>query len=196
MVSSVFAHIIDDDPGVRGTVTALCRTIGIEVLEYGDIAEFDRHRSLSQSGCVLLDLRLPRLGGLPGLQHVLDNHPNLPVIVISAYADVRTVALAMRAGATDFFQKPFDAQELLDSIQSAIAAAATNLAGDETAIRIELLSRQQTEVVRRLALGLSEPEIAMELNLHIKSVQRHRKNAAAKLHIQVGDEISLGHHFA
>lgn len=184
-------HIIDDDAAVRDVIRILCRSISIQVQEYASIEAFEQSDVSHLPGCALLDMRLPRLGGLPGVQHIRRHYPALPVIGMSAHATTRTVALAMKAGAVDFFDKPFVAQELLDSIQETLARADNTRNTPELAIRLELLSRTQREVLALLTQGLTEDEAAARLSLHKKSVQRHRRNALEKLRLPVGEEHLL-----
>ena len=184
-------HVIDDDSAVRDVIRILCRSISMQVKEYPSIEAFDRSEENTRSGCILLDLRLPQLGGLPGVQHICRTYPHLPVIVMSAHATTRTVALAMKSGAIDFFDKPFVSQDLLDSIQQALTIVRTPQVPKELSIRIELLSRTQREVLTVLAKGASDDEAAAILSLHKKSVQRHRRNALQKLMLKPGDERGL-----
>jgi FixJ family two-component response regulator len=184
-------HVIDDDVAVRDVIRILCRSISIQVQEYPSIEIFDQKADTELKGCILLDMRLPKLGGLPGVQHIRKLYPALPVIGMSAHATTRTVALAMKAGAVDFFDKPFVAQELLDSIQETLATAHDIGTSSELAVRLELLSRTQREVLALLTQGLTEDEAAARLSLHKKSVQRHRRNALEKLRISPGEEHLL-----
>ncbi len=181
-------HIIDDDAAVRDVIRILCRSISIQVQEYPSIEAFEQSADSHYPGCALLDMRLPKLGGLPGVQYIRKLYPALPVIGMSAHATTRTVALAMKAGAVDFFDKPFLAQELLDSIQEALARVENSKTSPELAIRLELLSRTQREVLALIAQGLTEDEAAATLSLHKKSVQRHRRNALEKLRLNPGEE--------
>jgi two-component system, LuxR family, response regulator FixJ len=184
-------HVIDDDSAVRDVIRILCRSISAQVREYSSIEAFDDSSEGVLSGCILLDMRLPKLGGLPGVQHIRKNYPALPVIGMSAHATTRTVAMAMKAGAVDFFDKPFVPQDLLDSIQEALARSRDTQVPQELNIRLELLSRTQRQVLTLLAQGCSEEEAASALSLHKKSVQRHRRNALEKLKLSAGEEHLL-----
>jgi FixJ family two-component response regulator len=184
-------HIIDDDAAVRDVIRILCRSISTQVREYPSIEAFEQSDDSHLPGCALLDMRLPKLGGLPGVQHLRRHYPALPVIGMSAHATTRTVALVMKAGAVDFFDKPFVAQELLDSIQETLAREDNTRDTSELAIRLELLSRTQREVLALLTQGLTEDDTAARLSLHKKSVQRHRRNALEKLRISPGEEQLL-----
>jgi FixJ family two-component response regulator len=184
-------HVIDDDSSVRDVIRILCRSISAQVREYPSIEAFDQNSEKELRGCILLDMRLPKLGGLPGVQHIRQNYPALPVIGMSAHATTRTVALAMKAGAIDFFDKPFVPQDLLDSIQQALALSGDRQVPQELSIRMELLSRTQRQVLSQLSNGSSEDETASALSLHKKSVQRHRRNALDKLKLMPGEEHLL-----
>lgn len=184
-------HVIDDDSAVRDVIRILCRSISIQVQEYPSIEIFDQKAVTDLKGCILLDMRLPKLGGLPGVQHLRRHYPALPLIGMSAHATTRTVALVMKAGAVDFFDKPFVAQELLDSIQETLAREDNTKDTSELAIRLELLSRTQREVLALLTQGLTEDDTAARLSLHKKSVQRHRRNALVKIRLSMGEEHLL-----
>lgn len=184
-------HAIDDDAAVRDVIRILCKSISAQVREYASIEAFDQSAEKELTGCILLDMRLPKLGGLPGVQHIRRNYPALPLIGMSAHATTRTVALAMKAGAVDFFDKPFVAQDLLDSIQHALSLSLDRQTPKELSIRLELLSRTQRQVLSLLSKGSSEEETASTLSLHKKSVQRHRRNALEKLKLSIGEEHLL-----
>ena len=184
-------HIIDDDAAVRDVIRILCRSISTQVREYPSIEAFDQSADNHLRGCALLDMRLPKLGGLPGVQHIRKHYPALPVIGMSAHATTRTVALAMKAGAVDFFDKPFVPQELLDSIQEALLRSEIPQVPAELSIRVHLLSRTQREVMALLASGMGDGDAAQALSLHRKSVQRHRRNALDKLQLEPGQESIL-----
>jgi len=184
-------YVIDDDSAVRDVIRILCRSISAQVREYPSVEAFDQRPDEALDGCLLLDMRLPKLGGLLGVQHIRRNYPGLPLIGMSAHATTRTVALAMKAGAVDFFDKPFVSQDLLDSIQAAFALSGEIQGSSELTIRVELLSRTQRQVLSLLSKGLSENEASSILSLHKKSVQRHRRQGLEKLKLMRGEEHQL-----
>jgi FixJ family two-component response regulator len=188
-------YIVDDDKAVRESVSVLAGTIGLNVREAETLADLESKYDHERPGCVLLDLRIPGLSGLPALEHLRGQGIGTPVIFFSAYADARFVARAMKQGAFDFFEKPFAPQELLESIQTAIDADIEQRRSGahrrEMQARLEGLSPRERAVVTRVAQGETVTRIAAEEGLSRKTVEKYRREGLEKLRLQPGRESEL-----
>jgi two-component system response regulator FixJ len=141
--------------------------------------------SAAREGCVIVDMRLPGMSGLELQAALKEREIDLPVIVISGYGDVSSAVRAMKAGATDFFQKPINGQLLLEAIQRAVAAgAARSSAQAETeAVRslMASLSRRERDVLDGVLAGEPNKRIAAKLGIAEKTVEAHRARLMSKL---------------
>jgi FixJ family two-component response regulator len=174
-------------------VAEICRTVGLEVRCFGDLRLLEE-TDLPARGCVILDLRLPGLGGIPAVERLRRLSPRLPVICVSAFVDARTVVRALRAGAVDFFDKPFSQNEMVEAIQLALqgslmlpAASAAPRSDRELRRLLNTLTRRQKDVLSYFAVGAEDREIAHRLGLHRRTVQRHLRNALAVLELSRDD---------
>ncbi|MFC3225773.1 response regulator transcription factor [Marinibaculum pumilum] len=179
--------VVDDNEAVRATVAMLGGSVGLDVVEFASVRQMDEGLPRDVRGCLLLDMRLPGLSGIPAIHHVASNYPGLVIMVFSGHADARTVVRALRAGAVDFFDKPFSNQELLEAVQAAIAGQAEAPWHGRPAVTADLsvlmrtLTRKQRTIVEMYRAGLGERTIAAKLDLHPRSVQRHLQNAVERL---------------
>src|ERR1700694_2281203 len=116
-------HIVDDEAKVRDALTLLLSTAQIDSRSYGSAEEYLASNQLNEPGCVLLDSQLPGMSGIELLKHIVATASDTAVIMITAYGDVPTAVLAMKAGAFHFVQKPFDAEALLATVEEALSRA-------------------------------------------------------------------------
>lgn len=173
-----FAHVVDDEPTARlAALRALAGAgFGTEGHASGDafLATAGAPPGL-RFGCVLLDLRLPGTDGLGVMREMAARGLALPVVVVTAHADVRTAVRAMQAGATDLLEKPCRPRDLVDAAKAALAR------GGEAAARVASLTPREREVLRGLVAGRQNKVIAKELGLSHRTVEIHRANAMARL---------------
>src|SRR5260370_31717430 len=113
--------VVDDDASVRDDVKRLIASVGLRVETFGSAHEFLNHKRPEAPGCLVLDVRLPDLGGLEFQRDLAESNIHIPIIFITGHGDIRMSVRAMKAGAVEFLTKPFRGQELLGAIQEAIA---------------------------------------------------------------------------
>jgi len=183
---TVFA--VDEDSGVRRSLSLLLKSLGYPAATFASAAQFLASYTDERPGCLLLDVRMPGVGG-PELQRELNmSAPLLPVIVISGHADIPMAVEAMRCGAFDFLQKPFREQELLDRVQRALAADRENRARLRShrlvRSRWSTLTRREREVLARVASGNSNKVIACHLGISPRTVEIHRSRILEKMHAE------------
>lgn len=178
-------YVVDDDHAVRDSLSWLIGSINLDVEMYSNADSFLQACQPSHPGCLVLDVRMPGKSGLDMQEDLLDRGITLPVIMITGHADVPMAIRAMKAGALDFVEKPFNDQVLLERIQEAIVldAAARQQAGRRLLIdsRIILLTRREREVMDYVVSGRSNKQIADDLGVSIKTIEAHRANMMVKM---------------
>ncbi|HEX3983038.1 MAG TPA: response regulator FixJ [Acidisoma sp.] len=185
MSSSAVVHLIDDDDDVRSSLSFLLGSAGFAVRSHSSAIAFLEALPTLQAGCIVSDVRMPEMDGLELLRRLKAIAMNFPVIIMTGHADVTLAVEAMKAGAVDFIEKPFDAQVMIAAIQVALAGWADR--EDEEAKsaqigdRFKLLSPRERGVFERVAQGKPNKVIAFELSVSPRTVEIHRANAMAKM---------------
>jgi two-component system response regulator FixJ len=178
-------HIVDDEAKVRDALTLLLSTAQIESRSYGSAEEYLTSHPLKEPACILLDNQLPGMSGIELLGRVVAATKDSSVIMITAYGDVPTAVLAMKAGAFHFVQKPFDAEALLATVEEALSRGDD---GDEAPFEINelkarqaLLTQREREVLALLLEGLPTKLIAHQLNISSRTAEHHRAAVIQKM---------------
>lgn len=172
--------VIDDDPQVRRFLAEVLASIGVRAEEYASGEEFMRRWRPQQTGCVLLDIRMPRISGPEIHDWLRQRNPEIPVIFISGYADVPTAVRAMRLGAFDVIEKPFNAQHLIERINEALRLfAAQQAAASDSQLR-DLLTPREREVLDGIIAGKRNKLIAADLGISERTVETHRASILTK----------------
>ena len=189
-------HVVDDDAAVRRSLERLLDAAGFHVVSYQSPAAFLNAASGLSAGCVLLDIRMPGVDGLEVQARLNRLRVNLPVIVMTGHGDVPSAVRAMKAGAVDFLEKPFDDETLLHAIGGAFAKASRLIGGDWEAVRaaqrIATLSPREREVLDALLAGRQNKVIAFDLNISVRTVEVHRARMMERLGTkQFADAIRL-----
>ncbi len=178
--------IVDDDAAVLRSLRALLESVGLPVVSFESPEEFLSMATPAELSCIVLDIRMPGMSGVE-LQAVLSQRGwKLPVIFVTGHGDVRTAVRAVKAGAVDFIEKPYNDQELLDCIQKALSNDSAR--NDEVvesvtvAKRLQSLSVREREVLDLVVAGQSSKVIARELQISPKTVDFHRGRVIEKMH--------------
>ncbi|MEA2744145.1 MAG: two-component system, LuxR family, response regulator FixJ [Acetobacteraceae bacterium] len=185
MAPDAVVHLIDDDEGVRQAVTFLLTTSGFAVRVYESALSFLDALASLQPGCIVTDVRMPGMDGL-ALQRTLKARGiNLPVIVVTGHGDVPLAVEAMKAGAVDFIEKPFNDDTLLSAIRVAIDYHARDFRRDNEVAaikaRLDSLSLREREVLDGLIAGLPNKTIAYDLKISARTVEVHRANLMTRM---------------
>lgn len=185
MSSDVTVFLIDDDASVRDSLGLLLSLKGFRTQLFAEAAAFlDTYRE-EWRGCLLTDLRMPGMSGLELHDTLQARGYALPVIVLTAHADVATTRAALKAGAFDFLEKPIDDEVLLDVLRNAIAEDARRSAcghpAPDAQSRFAKLTARETEVMQLLVDGLQQREIALRLDISPRTVEVYKARMMEKL---------------
>jgi two-component system, LuxR family, response regulator FixJ len=176
--STSIVYVVDDDEGVREYVTWLVKSAGWQVRSFASAQSFLDAYDASVPGCLVTDIRMPGLSGLDLQRELAKRDCRIPIIMISAFAEVPTAVRAMREGAVDFLEKPFDGQTLLDRVRAAIDTDRrdheTRAERTQIAARLAKLTPRQRAVLDGLTAGKPSKVIAAELGVSPRTVDVHR----------------------
>jgi FixJ family two-component response regulator len=178
-------HIVDDEAEVRDALTLLLSTAQIESRSYGSAEDYMTSNPLKAPACLLLDNQLPGMSGIELLRRIVAATTDSTIIMITAYGDVPTAVLAMKAGAFHFVQKPFDAEALLVTVEEALSRS--DEAGDPPLemkgfkARQALLTQREREVLALLLEGLPTKIIAHQLRISSRTAEHHRAAVIQKM---------------
>lgn len=177
-------YIVDDDPAVRDAVAFLVGSVGYSHCLCASAPELLRALDDSRPACVVLDVRLPGLSGLELQRDLAERKSSARIVFVSGHGDISKAVRAVRLGAVDFLEKPFDDQVLLDRIGEALAASAEELrrrACQASLVkRLGGLTEREREVLRLVVAGKTSKAIAHELDISVKTIENHRHNIMSK----------------
>jgi len=185
MAAQPTVYIVDDDSPVREALTLLMKAEGLQTRSYASAEEFLEELTPTSKGCILLDVRMPGLSGLELQQILKKKQASMQVIIMTGYADVPMAVQAMKAGAIDFIEKPFDSDRLLNQVQICLqmceqeqsAHLQQQVAGEKTA----RLTRRERQVMDMLVQGHQNRLIAEKLGISPRTVEIHRARVMEKL---------------
>lgn len=179
--------VVDDDEAVRESLQILLETMGYAIRAYESGIAFLEECVALNAGCVLLDVRMPKMDGLEVQKHLQIKRPDLPVVVVTGHGDVKMAVQAMKAGAIDFIEKPFEEDILLTSVRNALAhAEQAKKRDDETAEiyqHLERLTAREREVFEQLIIGHANKVIARKLDCSPRTVEIHRARVLEKMEV-------------
>jgi len=184
--SEPVVHIVDDDEAVRDSLRLLLYSVGIEAITYASAADFLERCDCTRPGCVIADVRMPGMSGLDLQKELLRRDVPLPVIIITAHGDTPMAVGALKAGACDFLEKPYDDQYLIDTVRHAIERG-TRLWRDHERVTkartdYDTLTAREREVMAMVVAGESSKVIAGHLGISPRTVEIHRARIMEKVH--------------
>lgn len=177
--------IVDDDEGVREAIRELLLSVGLEALCYGSTRELLEAPSLEQAACLVLDVRMPGLSGLDLQQRLAAGGVTKPIVFLTGHGDIPMSVQAMKAGAVDFLTKPVRDQTLIDAVLSGIERDAAQRASariiQQHVDRFSSLTPRESQVMREVARGRLNKQIAFDLGITEITVKLHRGNVMKKM---------------
>ena len=181
-------HVVDDDDSVRRSVGFMLKTSGYKVHSYPSGSELLKDVKALDPGCILLDIRMPGMDGLEVQQALQDKGVSHPVIIMTGHGDIPLSVRAMKAGAIDFIEKPFEKAVLLSAIEEGLAvlnrAESVRDRSQAAAVRLQALTPRERDVLDGLARGLPNKTIAYDLGISPRTVEIHRANVMSKLGVR------------
>ena len=185
MSTEPIVFVVDDDQAIRNSLKWLIESVGLQVETYASADEFMRSYYPGRAGCLLLDVRMPGMSGLELQEYLARNDIPIPIIIITGHGDVPMAVRAMKAGAIDFIDKPFNDELLLESIRNALAIDQRQREHQgrraEIAARLAHLTPREHEVMEMVTEGRSNKEIATDLGVSTKTVEAHRARVMEKM---------------
>lgn len=181
-------HIVDDEEAIRRSAGFLLRTAGFTVHAYESGLAFLKEAKRVDPGCVLLDIRMPDLDGLEVQRQMVEHGIALPVIVLTGHGDVQSAVTAMKAGAIDFLEKPFEKARLLDALAKGFEQLdrghQADVSAKEAEVRLAALTPRERDVLVGLVQGYPNKTIAYDLGISPRTVEVHRANVMTKLGVR------------
>jgi two-component system, LuxR family, response regulator FixJ len=178
-------HVIDDDEAMRQSLAFLLGTAGMEVETYESAEAFLAVAPTIKAGCVVTDVRMPGLSGVELLRQLRDRKFAIPVIIITGHGDVPLAVEAMKIGAADFLEKPFDDVILLASVRSALDRLDQDhkrlAERSDIESRLAALSNRERDVLEGLVAGLANKQIAYDLGISPRTIEIYRANLMTKM---------------
>jgi two-component system response regulator FixJ len=178
-------YVIDDDQAMRDSLEFLLGSAGFEVLPFESAERFIEELPALAFGCVVSDVRMPGVDGIELLKHLKAERSPLPIIVMTGHGDIPLAVEAMKLGALDFLEKPFDDDRLIVMIGSALKQGRAHAEGEaltaEISERIASLSPRERQVMEGLVAGLSNKQIARDYDISPRTIEVYRANVMTKM---------------
>ena len=183
-MSDKIVHLVDDDDAIRRSAGFMLKTSGYQVKTYASGVELLKEREIDP-GCILLDVRMPEMDGLQVQKALQDRGLTHPVIVMTGHGDVTVAVQAMKAGAVDFIEKPFEKAQMLTAIEEGFSriaqAGRSTKRAEEARVRLQSLTPRERDVLEGLVRGHPNKTIAYDLDISPRTVEIHRANLMSKL---------------
>jgi two-component system response regulator TtrR len=182
-------YVVDDDDAVRNAVSLLFRTADLEVETFSSATAFLQGARLDRRCCVLLDIRMPGMTGTDLHDELLGRGVRAPVIFITGHGDIPMAVEAMRKGAYDFIEKPFDDEHVLSQVLNALEDYKQDYDEEPGKSSLPVLSARQHAVLDRVLEGKPNRQIAKDLSISLKTVEFHRARIMQKLGVRTAAEL-------
>lgn len=186
-------YIIDDDEAVRDSLGVQLEAAGYEVVSFASAIEFLKTAGSVPLGCVVSDVQMPDMDGLELQKQLTEMQLNFPVVIVTGHADVAIAVRAMKAGAVDFIEKPFDEKAILESLELAqsrfAAQRASEAVGTTAREKLATLTPREREVFEEMVRGKQNKVIAFDLDISPRTVEVHRARVLEKLEARSLSEL-------
>jgi two-component system, LuxR family, response regulator FixJ len=188
MPSDKLVHIVDDDDSVRRSVAFMLKNAGYRVENHVSGVAFLKEAKTAERGCVLLDVRMPEMDGLEVQQEMAARGIDLPVVILTGHGDISVAVKALRAGAVNFIEKPYEKETLIAAIEEAYGKLDRmhdkDMKSGEAKIRLASLTGRERDVLDGLVAGYPNKTIAYDLGISPRTVEIYRANMMEKLRVR------------
>jgi two-component system, LuxR family, response regulator FixJ len=188
MPNEKLVHIVDDDDSVRRSAAFMLKYAGYRVESHVSGVEFLKDAKSAERGCVLLDVRMPEMDGLQVQQEMAARGIDMPVVILTGHGDIALAVKAMRGGAVNFIEKPYEKEELLRAIEEAYTrldrSHDRDMKAGEAKIRLASLTGRERDVLNGLVAGYPNKTIAYDLGISPRTVEIYRANMMEKLRVR------------
>lgn len=185
MTDNCLVHVIDDDEAMRNSLSFLLKAANMDVRVYDSATAFIAGFKPEGRGCIVTDVRMPEMDGLELLRRLKASAVDLPVILITGHGDISLAVEAMKAGAVDFLEKPFEESKVLAAIEAALQknenAATTTVEHARIRKSLDNLSARERQVLDGIIAGLPNKTIAFDLGISPRTVEVYRSNVMTKM---------------
>jgi FixJ family two-component response regulator len=186
--------VVDDDPEFRDSVARLLRTVGLQARQFSSVPDFLKADPPDGPTCLVLDVRMPGRSGLELQRDLAAANRQVPIIFITAHADVPMTVQAMKGGAIEFLTKPFRDQDLLDAVEAGLARDQVRREGDRAVTtlrqRLDTLTSREREVMLHVVAGRLNKQTANDIGIAESTVKVHRTNLMRKMKARSVPELS------
>lgn len=183
MADECMVHVVEDDGPMRASLVVLLEEAGYKVRAYASAEQLLALGGTTEPGCVVSDVRMPGMDGLTLLRRLRSGGPALPLILISGHGDIPMAVAAMKAGAVDFLEKPFEADALLAAVEAGLRRRSRGAEMQDTDAarrRLEMLTSREYDVLNHIVAGKSNKEVAAEFGVSPRTIEFHRAHIMEK----------------
>lgn len=188
MTDKKLIHIVDDEESIRRSVSFMLKTSGYRVETWTSGHAFLKEVRHAEHGCILLDVRMPEIDGLEVQRTLAERGVTMPIVIMTGHGDISIAIRAMKAGAVDFLEKPFEKAALINAIEESFQRIADSASASARAAEAEVilaaLTARERDVLEGLAKGLPNKTIAYDLGISPRTVEVHRANLMTKLEVR------------
>lgn len=193
-MSTPQAYLVDDDEAIRDALSWLLKSRGLPSTTFDSAESFLAAWNKGMSGCVVLDMRMTGMSGLDCFDQLQTRESTLPVIFLTGHGDVPLAVATLKKGAFDFFEKPFNDNDLVTRVEEAMALDArqrvTNATVDSVKARLSCLTIRERQIMELVLAGKFNKVIADELNISMRTVEVHRANLFDKMQVKTAVELA------
>ena len=182
-------HVVDDNPAVRDAICWLVEQVGLEGRPYESAQDFLTKCDERSRGCLVLDIRMPGMSGLELQDRLNSTCRNMPIVIVTGHGDVPITVRAMKAGAYEFLQKPFNDQDLLDAVQGALTEYSAIWKKEDLNNSLATLTPREREVLGHLGRGKPNKVIAYDMGLSVRTIEGYRASIMDKLNVRTLGEL-------
>lgn len=197
MANERLVYVVDDDDSVRRSAAFMLRHAGFTVEQLESGVAFLKRAKGAERGCVLLDVRMPEMDGLQVQQQMIRDGIDMPVVILTGHGDVEIAVQAMRAGAINFLEKPYEKEALIAAMEEAFERLEDNnlkeMAASEAKVRLACLTGREQDVLEGLMAGFPNKTIAYDLGISPRTVEIYRANMMEKLRVRsLAEALRIG----